>query len=324
MVFEKNLIFNRTLLKNRKIIMAKIFLSLMLSLSLVFLSGCENETIKNVKNSPINSNLTFAQALENAPYCINSKWSSSKDQNARDIVIHTCEISVLNKNIVAHKEKMLIEDEKKFRSERATYLKYDYERLNNLKEQLNHKTRYQNLINEKCLDGDAITSRSLMDACYDYKLQLNSIIRAEEEFIKKMGKNTISEAIASHEDALNNDKKLVEDDNKLIPVLVKNYNQKIIDEFPKSIHITRTVTITLLPNRKLEWSPPRFTTFDRSFTSSVFDLATRDIENERMKENANIDNFLLKNLYGTNTHKEFIQFVESQCTEDGCPLNFML
>ncbi|MDK9585733.1 hypothetical protein [Lelliottia wanjuensis] len=63
--------------------------------SILFISGCNDNSVSTVKESinySINDTLTIGKALESRTDCINGKWNSSKDNRDRIIVTYECEL----------------------------------------------------------------------------------------------------------------------------------------------------------------------------------------------------------------------------------------
>ena len=79
--------------------MKKLLASLLVGLVL-FVAGCSDRKVAEVKNGVLNfdKTLTVGEAFDNYKYCKNVKWESAETDNGRDFVQVTCDYDIYNKD----------------------------------------------------------------------------------------------------------------------------------------------------------------------------------------------------------------------------------
>lgn len=291
-------------------------------------SGCTNEKIEIVKNSPLNSGLTFSQALDNAPYCQNSTWHYERDNNQRDLVIHTCEIIIKKSNLETYVNKTA-----PISNETAIFLSGISKAERKIKElayairlateSSSKAEKHEKYIIENSCNYKKLPNYPANDPCYFHLSMSNQYHISEKELKDTWEVGSIKEASQLLEER----KKLLEEDKKKIAEITKEFNAKKIHEFPETVHITREVTITLLPNNNFEWTYPSFyyASADSYYNSKGNDQPTSDIIRPIRNKNHDIDHILLSKFFKLDMEekkKDFNNFIYEQCFE-GCPIHAM-
>jgi hypothetical protein len=299
-----------------------------LSLLSILLCGCKNEKIQEVKNSPINSNLTFAQALENAPYCNGSEWSYEEDQNKRSVVKHTCKIAIKSSSIKDYAEKVTAIGELTARQIAGIEkVKYD---LIELKNSIRSATdfskkaeEHDEYITKNNCDVNKFSEYPLQEPCYRHISMSKQHKIFEERLKKTWSVNSINEA----SELLENRTKILDEDINKITEIRKAYNTKKVEEFPKEMEIIRQVSITLLPNDNYEWTYPLFyyASADSYYNSKGGDQPTMDITRPITNKDHNIDFILLSQFFKLDVRlkeQDFKDYLFDHCIE-GCPIDSM-
>lgn len=299
-------------------------------LVLLVTTGCgeEKELIEGVKNSPLNNTFTFSQSFESTPYCVGSKWLLENDQYNRNVVVHKCTIHISRAAIERYRdEHKYTESDARFSTgEKAANLPYQLEQTNNMKETAKIYEKYIKQIEETCPSPEVNLNDvdpTQLRLCNEHKQNNFRHNFAVNNFIKRWGGGDIWESIKIAEEAFITDKKLIEQDELEIARLIDEANKEFYNQFPKEINVERVIKITVLPNDKLSWTDPVFITPEKKYQAGGFDITTRQLVGMGLSTEFDAEQYLLDRLYGRDKGRAFKKFVEAQCSEDGCPLNFM-
>lgn len=259
----------------------------------VTLSACGNDTkiIEDVKNRPITDKLTYSQAFEGNTYCKDNKWTIDEDEKRRTLVIHTCKINIASENIAAFIDQSFSRLDQ-YAVIREANIRNMYDRVGNLEALL----RY---VDPNSLGYDPnssfITTRlERLEASYEVQSYEQGIALLEE-----------------YRSELNHD-------IDAIPDLYANFKSQKVAALPKSMELTRSIVIALLPNGKDEWYKPEFVDIS---TGVTFHSNGHDITSTTSSDPQQIYNFIISNAYpGSNSTKGFREFIDTLCKDDVCPL----
>lgn len=257
------------------------------------LTACGNDSriIDDVKNRPINDQLTYSQAFEGNTYCRDNKWTIDEDAKRRTLVIHTCKIEIKSENI-------------------AAYVDQSFSKLND--HAVVQKAGIGNMYDRVALldillkyidpNGDGYDSNSSYTKARLEELQTKYEVKGYDE-----GMSLLEEYRTE-----------LKHDIDLIPGLYEKFKAQKIADLPNSMELTRTISIALLPNGKDEWYKPEFADIE---TGAKFLSNGNSITSTTNLEPQQIYNFIISNVYpGSSSTDGFREYLDTLCTDDVCPL----
>lgn len=269
--------------------------------SLFLLASCgkDSELIDRAKNSALNNSITFSQALENTPYCEDSKWSTEQDDRGRDVVVHKCHIEVSKEQIRAYFQANQVN------LESAKIYTY----LNDVESTLK--------LTRMDLERGIVAGIPIERDSYLQNIE------------RRIGATTYEQAASTIQDMQNQ----LDSDISMLQQILNEYNDEILALAPKhDLEVERITKIVFLPN-SIDWRAPAFYSeeLEKSFQSDPFSVAVRDIEGRRssVDTKTTIFDLINKGLFQLSTQYDvqspkFKDFVSSKCGEDGCPLGIMM
>jgi hypothetical protein len=308
-----------------------ISVNLLLIFSLL-LFGCdkisseEKKLIDDVRNKAFNNELTFSQSLENTPYCKNSKWEHKKDQNQRDVIIHSCKITVQTENIEKFIKEIQINKESgikvsgiKKAKDQVFSMNFNLQKAIEFSEEANEKDKA--FKDNKCDEYKASPNYNA-SPCFIYEDAAKSLRFYENEIKRQWMVTSLSEA----KKMVGERENFIEQDLKTLNKLIIQFNNTFFKFIPKELEIHRHIEIIILPNNRVQWTYPSFTNkeLELQYNSMSYDQSTKDLGKAKLGQDYNIDVLLLKKIFKIDIENEFKNFLESRCTEDGCPLDSML